>query len=112
MRRHVRWPIHATVIAAIAALSACTPTTPGSAPVEPAAAPAPTQASGPCDAAKVQWLVGLRIDDAARERARSEAGARRVRVLAPNQAATMEFDPERLDIATDDTGLVTRARCG
>ncbi len=91
---------------------ACSLTTSGPAPADAPVAAVPVQADGPCDASKVQWLVGRRVDDAARERARIEAGARSVRVLAPNQPATMEFNPERLDVATDEAGIATRVRCG
>ncbi len=93
-------------------LSACSHTAPNAAPSTGPGTAAPTAPPGPCDASRVQWLVGTRVDDAARERARSEAGARIVRVLAPNQPATMDFNPERLDVTTDDAGIATRVTCG
>jgi len=34
------------------------------------------------------------------------------RVLAPNSVVTMDFNPMRLNVYTDDEGLITDARCG
>ncbi|WP_369821735.1 I78 family peptidase inhibitor [Polaromonas sp. OV174] len=40
------------------------------------------------------------------------AGAKTVRVLRPNQVMTLEFNTERLNLAVDQTGRVTRVNCG
>ena len=35
-----------------------------------------------------------------------------VRILGPNDAMTLDFNPDRLTILTDSDGLVTELRCG
>ena len=72
------------------------------------AAPPPLE----CDATQVQGLVGQVLDEATAEQARSDAGAKTVRVLEPGQMVTMEFDGERLNIEVDDKRTVTALRCG
>ena len=52
------------------------------------------------------------LDEATAEQARSDAGAKTVRVLEPGQMVTMEFDGERLNIEVDDKRTITALRCG
>lgn len=87
-----------------AAESAATPPANGEADVPP---PAPT-----CDASQVQGLVGQKVDAAASEQARVDAGADSVRLLEPGQMVTMEFDGKRLNIEVDASGVVIAVRCG
>jgi hypothetical protein len=87
-----------------AAESAATPPAGGTIDAAP---PAQT-----CDASQVQGLVGQKVDDAIAEQARSDAGARRVRLLKPDQMVTMEFDGERLNLEVDAEGRITSVRCG
>ena len=35
-----------------------------------------------------------------------------VRVIGPNQAVTMDFNPERINLETDAVGIITRVFCG
>jgi hypothetical protein len=56
-----------------------------------------------CDATAAQAYVG-KPADAVAEQART--------VLGPNQAATMDFRPDRLNLETDATGIILKARCG
>ncbi|MCC4619680.1 Elastase inhibitor AFLEI Flags: Precursor [Xanthomonas cassavae CFBP 4642] len=84
---------------------------------EQASAPAPDAAPdappiGNCDATQVQSLVGQPVTDAVSEQARSDAGAKSVRVLKPGQMVTMEFNGERLNLEVDAKNLVTSVRCG
>jgi hypothetical protein len=44
--------------------------------------------------------------------ARDRAGASTSRVLKPGQAATMEFNGERLNLDLDARSRVTSVRCG
>jgi hypothetical protein len=37
---------------------------------------------------------------------------RPVRILAPNQPITMDYNPERLNFDTDDEGLIDKVWCG
>lgn len=87
-----------------AAESAKVPPPNGAADAPP---PAPT-----CDATQVQGLVGQPLEDATAEQARTDAGAKTVRVLEPDQMVTMEFDGERLNIEVDATKKIVAVRCG
>ncbi len=75
-------------------------------------------ASGPvavppavCDAERATAYIG-RPGDTIAEEARAAAGARAVRVIRPNQAVTMDFRADRLNIETNDGGIVLSVRCG
>lgn len=74
------------------------------------AAPPPPVAEA-CDATAAQAYVG-KPADAVAEQARTAVGANTVRILGPNQAATMDFRPDRLNLETDATGIILKARCG
>jgi hypothetical protein len=67
---------------------------------------------GTCDASQVQSLVGQTYTDALGKQAQEDAGANQVRVLKPNDVATMEFLGDRLNIEVDAKGAVSGARCG
>jgi len=65
-----------------------------------------------CDATQVQGLVGQALEEGTTEQARTDAGAKSVRVLNPGDMVTMEFDSERLSIEVDAAGKITSLRCG
>jgi Peptidase inhibitor I78 family len=90
----------------LSATAACT----GPASAPPAAAEEPAQAA--CDAEAVRWAVGETAGEEMVERTRREAGARTVRVLPPGMAATMDFNPLRLNLVTDEGMRITEVRCG
>jgi len=83
---------------------------PAAATPDPGTATPPPPAS--CDASQVQGLVGQAWSEALQTQAKEDAGASDVRTLKPNQAVTMEFIGERLNIETDDKGVITGLRCG
>lgn len=62
---------------------------------------------GTCDASQVQSLVGQAYTDALGKQAQEDAGASQVRVLKPNDVATMEFLGDRLNIEVDAKGAVS-----
>ncbi len=74
--------------------------------------PPPSAAARRCNAAPAQFAVGRTADAALAEEARIRSGARTVRVLRPNEVVTMEFNAERLNLAVDQAGRVTRVNCG
>lgn len=76
---------------------------------ETAPAPAPT---GGCDDTQAQWIIGKAATEADFEQARKDAKAEAVRPLKPGQAATMDFNPNRLNIDLDEKGTVAAVRCG
>ena len=79
----------------------------------PAQAPAPPPPSGSaCDAAPAQFAVGRPQTAPLVEEVRQKSGAYIARVLRPNQAVTMEFNAERVNVIVDAENKVTAVRCG
>ena len=71
-----------------------------------------TEAAGHCNAEAVQQDLGQPLDGERVERLRQQAAATRVRVLAPDDMATMEHDPQRLTIHIDEAEAIERLSCG
>jgi hypothetical protein len=89
------------------ALAGCTTTLSESGqPVPESVATPPVE----CDAARAESFVGQN-GQAIAEQARTAAGARTVRVIAPGQAVTQDFRPDRLNVETDTAGNVVRVHC-
>ncbi|WP_202845121.1 I78 family peptidase inhibitor [Luteimonas saliphila] len=65
-----------------------------------------------CNADAVQGLVGQEATEALVARATADSGSASVRVLKPGDAATMDFREDRLNIDTDDAGVIQRISCG
>lgn len=137
-----RFPLRATLLAAAmtALLGACagdrdadqTPAaeaTPAADPVaagqpDPAAQPATgstpaaaadadtVEPTGPCNAESIQTLVGQEASEATIAKATADSGATNVRVLGPNDAATMDFRADRLTITTDEHRVIQTLDCG
>ena len=70
-------------------------------------ASAPEPGDDPCGAAQLQHLVG-------EPAAEHEFGAKdqQVRVIPPGLSVTMDYVPERLNVETDEDGIITRIYCG
>lgn len=79
------------------------------APADPTGAAVP---QGGCDDTQAQWIIGKTPTPAEQDQAGKDAGATTVRSLKPGEAATMEFNPNRLNIDLDDKGAVAAVRCG
>lgn len=83
---------------------------------EPAHAPAPPavgQSEGAaCDSDAVQYAIGEPFDEANASQLQSESGARQVRVLRPNSAATLDYREDRLNIHLDRNDNIEALRCG
>ncbi|WP_447589876.1 I78 family peptidase inhibitor [Aquipseudomonas campi] len=65
-----------------------------------------------CDADGVQNLVGKTITVQLAQKARDDARASYLRVTTPNQAVTMDYNAQRLNIDTSDAGVILRINCG
>ena len=93
-----------------------TPMPPPPPPPPPPVAQPQWQTPGPrggaCDAAPAQRFIGQQATASVIEKARNAAGATTARVLRPNQATTMEFNHERLNLLINDQGKITSANCG
>lgn len=74
--------------------------------------PAPASPPAPCNADAASFAIGQPMDPVLQEQVRARTGAVRVRVVAPGQMVTMDYDEHRLTIDVDAQGRVTRARCG
>ena len=82
--------------AALLALAACVS--------EP---PAVAAEEDQCGASAQQGLIGQ-----SREVLTEKSFTGPVRVIGPNQAVTMDFNPERINLETDAVGIITRVFCG
>ncbi len=51
-------------------------------------------------------------DEATLEKARQQANAERVRVVAPGMVVTLEYDAQRLTLYTDEQGRIKLISCG
>ena len=70
--------------------------------------PAPTLPDlSSCTANSTHNLVGSSIS-----LVNTSSLASTVRVLPPNAIATMDYNPARLNIETDASGIITRVSCG
>lgn len=90
--------------AAGVALAACAPMGVG---LEP-----PSNPDGPCDATLAQGLIGRAIDPNVGAEAMRLSGAGALRWIGPNQAVTMDYRPDRLNVEYDASRRVTEIRCG
>ncbi|MDP1026161.1 I78 family peptidase inhibitor [Sphingomonas sp. KR1UV-12] len=81
----------------------------GCAPVAPVEPP-----RGPCmvDEALRMRFVGTKFRMTMRETIQRAANARTARILRPDDAATMDYREDRLNILLDDGGQVDGLRCG
>lgn len=114
----------APLAAAAILIAACTPMDDAGDSPAPAsnAAPPPAEAGetpppvadapGPCDAAKVQDLLGGASDESVRAEAQKRSGASTVRVYRQGDPITMDYRSDRLNIETDQAGKVLAIRCG
>lgn len=75
--------------------------------------PPPAGMSGvECSAAKLGSLVGETRSAAVEAEALRLSGAKTLRWLAPDSAATMDFRVDRLNLYTDAAGKIIRTGCG
>lgn len=94
----VRTPFAAVVVLPLL-LAAC---------VTPAPAPGPGQVDlSSCSADAVQSLIGSNIASVD-----TRPLAQTVRIIPPNSAVTMDYNPQRLNIETDARGVIIRMTCG
>lgn len=115
----------ASLLAVIVLLGACTPQQ-DSAPPPPMPSASSTETAPPadatvaaddeaprtCNADPVQALIGQEASEAVVAQATADSGSASVRVLKPGQPATMDFRQDRLNILTDDAGVIERLSCG
>ena len=64
-----------------------------------------------CNLSRAESFIG-KPGEAVAEDARVAAGATSVRVVRPGQMVTQDYRVDRLNLETDDAGIVVRVRCG
>ena len=75
--------------------------------------PGPQIASdGQCHADRVAWAVGQPSNQQVMARVWKESGAGLIRPLAPGQAVTREFKPDRINVHIDGSNVITGVDCG
>jgi len=79
---------------------------------EPAATGVPDLDDAVCNADLVQEFVGQQLTDALINQALKASGASIPRVLGPNTPATLDLSHSRLNILTDDNGVIQSLHCG
>lgn len=65
-----------------------------------------------CEASGANFAIGKPASPELLEQARKASGAQLARILKPNDAVTLEYRSERLNLHADDKGLIVRANCG
>lgn len=81
--------------------------------VEPAnEAPKDPIMVGACDATQLQYAIGQKSSAALGTKLMQESGAKTLRWMPPRTAATMDFRSDRLNIAYDDSMVITAIDCG
>ncbi|MCG4451716.1 hypothetical protein LJY18_00155 [Pseudomonas sp. MMS21-TM103] len=72
----------------------------------------PASPSGTCNAEAVQGMLGKTATAEQVKQARQQAGAHSVRVLAPGDAVTLDYNSRRLNIDIDEAEVIERISCG
>lgn len=65
-----------------------------------------------CKEDDLNRFVGMRATDENISEAVAASNSKTVRVLAPGQAATMDYRTNRLNVLTDEEGVIIQMRCG
>lgn len=73
---------------------------------------APVSSDGRCQASAAEFAVGKQASAQLLEQARKASGSQLARVLSPHDIMTLEYRSERLNLNTDEKGVVTRVNCG
>ncbi|WP_422909967.1 I78 family peptidase inhibitor [Pseudomonas sp. MAC6] len=68
--------------------------------------------SGDCDVEQVHGALGQTASSELIEQVQQQANAKTLRVLAPGDAATMDYNPQRLNIDIDESEVIIRLTCG
>jgi len=89
-------------------LAACAP--PQS--LQPASGGPAIAGDGSCKAESVAWAVGQTATQDTMARVWRESGAGLIRPIAPGQAVTRDFRPDRVNVRIDDDNVITGVDCG
>jgi len=87
----------------LALLAGCS----SSQPAQPVA-----EITGDCNVENLQGVLGQNASAELIEQVQQRANAKTLRVLAPGDAATMDYNPQRLNIDIDESEVIIRLTCG
>ncbi|RUS68232.1 hypothetical protein CUZ56_00719 [Saezia sanguinis] len=73
--------------------------------------PSPQGPQASCEAEHIQFAIGKVASTDLLEQLRQKTGARYVRILQPNQAVTLEFNAERVNVLVNDDFVVEQVTC-
>lgn len=65
-----------------------------------------------CDADRARWAIGREATAEVVEEVRAATRSSHVRVIAPGQAVTMDYSPDRVNIHVTERNAITRITCG
>lgn len=68
--------------------------------------------AGQCDASRADHLIGENYSGYVERQALAESGATEIRVLKPDDAATLDFNPRRLNLQVDPGMVIIKVACG
>jgi hypothetical protein len=68
--------------------------------------------TGDCTVENLQDVLGQHASAERIEQVQQRANAKTLRVLAPGDAATMDYNPQRLNIDIDESEVIIRLTCG
>jgi len=74
--------------------------------------PPVAEISGDCNVEQVQGVLGQHASAERIRQVQQQANAKTLRVLAPGDAATMDYNPQRLNIDIDESEVIIRLSCG
>lgn len=117
MNRTTRLASTSLILAAAAAMGACsgygtTPAPSSSSAGAGAGAAPPPPPGGQCNAQPAQGVVGQSSTSTVVESARARSGAQMARILRPGQMITKEFNAQRLNLEVDANGRILAVTCG
>ena len=97
-----------TLCVAVCMLAACA----SSAPMQPASGGPQVSGDGTCHADRVAWAVGKQGDEPTMKAVWKQSGSGLIRPIAPNQAVTRDFRPDRINVHLDAGNAITKVDCG
>ena len=68
--------------------------------------------NGTCNVDTIRGVLGQTANAKRIEQVQQQANANTLRVLAPGDAATMDYNPKRLNIDIDESEVIIRLSCG
>jgi hypothetical protein len=80
--------------------------------LQPASAGPQIAGDGACNADPVAWAIGQPATQEVLGKVWKQSGAGLLRPLAPGQAATRDYRPDRINVDIDAANLITGVRCG